>query len=33
MRTQKVNTATNESAEQFDTIFIESCRVVQPGKS
>lgn len=32
MRTQKVNTATIESAEQFDTVFIESCRVVQPGK-
>ncbi|EMG7890351.1 antirestriction protein [Enterobacter hormaechei] len=32
MRTQEVNTATNESAEQFDTVFTESCRVVQPEK-
>lgn len=30
MRTQKVNTATIESAEQFYTVFTESCRVVQP---
>ncbi|EPR0422802.1 antirestriction protein [Enterobacter hormaechei] len=30
MRTQKVNTATNESAEPFNSGFTESCRVEQP---
>lgn len=30
MRTQKVNTATNESAEQFNPQFTEGCRVEHP---